>query len=180
MSETNEMNEMNARGKPRGIIEWSLVVGWIVAVICGGWFAYRYWIRLPEKERTVLLGGMYNLNSKCVGHADGLCGPEDEVIRSNFESMFATKSDCEGLILRGLSDEENKVAIRNLRNYVSVQYVGKPHADSYYGTGKDENGDWMFMLNGANGIINGQVGSEEDVVRRVCRAVKNRGGEVQK
>jgi hypothetical protein len=176
----SDINEVNARGKPRGIIEWSLVVGWIVAVICGGWFAYRYWIRLPEKERTVLLGGMYNLNSKCVGHADGLCGPEDEVIRSNFESMFAAEPDCEGLILRGLSNEENKTPVRALRNYVSLNYVGKPHTDSYEGTGKDENGDWTFTVNTANGFINGHVGSEEEVVRRVCRAVKSRGGEVQK
>jgi hypothetical protein len=167
-------------GKPRGIIEWSLVAGWIVLVIWGGWFAYRHWIRLPEKERTVLLGGVYNLNSKCVGHADGLCGPEERAIRSNFESTFATESDCEGLTVRGLSNEENKVAIQNLRNYVSITYVGKPHAEPYDGTGKDESGEWTFMFNGANGIINGQVGSEEEVVRRVCRAAKNRGGEVQK
>jgi hypothetical protein len=171
---------MNARGKPRGIIEWSLAVGWIVVVIWGGWSAYRHWIRLPEKERTVLLGGVYNLNSKCVGHAAGLCGPEDHVIRSNFESAFATESDCEGLIVRGLNNEENKTSIRALRNYVSLNYIGKPRADSYEGTGNDENGDWTFMFNGANGIINGQVGSEEEVVRRVCRAAKNRGGEVQK
>ena len=175
-----DTNEMNARGKPRGIIEWSLAVGWIVVVIWGGWSAYRHWIRLPEKERTVLLGGVYNLNSKCVGHAAGLCGPEDHVIRSNFESAFATESDCEGLIVRGLNNEENKTSIRALRNYVSLNYIGKPRADSYEGTGNDENGDWTFMFNGANGIINGQVGSEEEVVRRVCRAAKNRGGEVQK
>jgi hypothetical protein len=174
------MSEMNARGKPRGLIEWSLVAGWIAAVIWGGWFAYKHWIRLPEKERTVLLGGVYNLNSKCVGHAADLCGPEDHVIRSNFESAFATESDCEGLIVRGLNNEENKTSIRDLRNYVSLNYVGKPRADSYEGTGNDENGDWTFMFNGANGIINGQVGSEEEVVRRVCRAAKNRGGEVQK
>jgi hypothetical protein len=176
----SNINEVNARGKPRGIIEWSLVVGWVVVVIWGGWFAYKHWIPLPEKERTVLLGGVYNLNNKCVGHADGLCGPEDQAIRSTFESTFATESDCEGLILRGLSNEENKVPVRNLRNYVSLNYVGKPHVDSYSGTGKDENGDWTFMVNGANGIIGGQVGSEEEAVRRVCRVVKNRGGEVQK
>jgi hypothetical protein len=176
----SDTNEINARGKPRGIIEWSLVVGRIVAVTWGCWFAYRHWIRLPEKERTILLGGVFNTNGKCVGHADGLCGPEDQVIRSNFESTFATEPDCEGLIVRGLNNEENETSIRALRNYVSLNYVGNPRADSYEGTGKDENGDWTFMVNGANGIINGQVGSEEEVVRRVCRAVKNRGGEVQK
>jgi hypothetical protein len=82
--------------------------------------------------------------------------------------------------VRGLNNEENKTSIRALRNYVSLNYIGKPRADSYEGTGNDENGDWTFMFNGANGIINGQVGSEEEVVRRVCRAAKNRGGEVQK
>jgi hypothetical protein len=176
----SDTSEMNARGKPRRVIERSLGVGWIVVVIWGGWSAYRHWIRLPEKERTVLLGGVYNLNSRCVGHAAGLCGPEDQTIRSNFESAFATEPDCEELIVRGLNSEENKTPIRALKNYVSVNYVGKPHVDSYEGTGKDENGDWTFMVNGANGNINGQVGSEEEVVRRVCRAVRNRGGEVQK
>ena len=135
--------------------------------------------RLSETERTVLLGGVHNTNSKCVGHADGLCGPEDQSIRQNFESAFATDSDCEGLKVRELTREEGQVPIRNLRNYVSLEYVGKPHSDPYYGTGKGENGDWTFLLNGPDGIISGTVGTEEEAVRRACRAVKGRGGEVQ-
>jgi len=34
-----------ARGRPRGIIEWSLVIGWIVFVVWVCSLAYVHWVR---------------------------------------------------------------------------------------------------------------------------------------
>jgi hypothetical protein len=59
----------------------------------------------PE-NKTILLGGTYNINLKCVGHAEGLCGTEGKMLPTEIAGIFATEPDCQGLRLRGLTEKE--------------------------------------------------------------------------
>ena len=48
------------------------------------------------------------MNGKCVGHSQGLCGPEDEILPVEIAGIFATQPNCQGIYVRGLTESESK------------------------------------------------------------------------
>jgi hypothetical protein len=65
-----------------------------------------YQEREAIENKTILLGGTYNMNTKCGGHAEGLCGTEGRMLPTEIAGIFATEPDCQGPRLRGLTDKE--------------------------------------------------------------------------
>jgi hypothetical protein len=92
--------------------------------------------------------------------------------------VFATEPDCQGLKLRGLTEQERNTPSNQLPLLFELFYEGSPHADSYYGTGKGEDEGWMLLFNGPNGHFSAKVKTERDAVRRVCLAAKGQGGAI--
>jgi hypothetical protein len=131
-----------------------------------------------QKHNTILLGLTKNMNLACIGHAQGLCGPEDEVLPTEIAGIFATEPDCRGLRLRGLTKQELGTPGNQLPLYFELWYVGRPHAEPYMGTGKGEDEGWMLQFNGPHGYFSAKVKTESDAVRRVCLATKGQGGEI--
>jgi hypothetical protein len=131
-----------------------------------------------QPNKTILLGLTDNSNGKCVGHASGLCGPEREAIRTEVAGVFASEPSCQGLKLRGLTEEERGVPSNKLPLLLQLLYEGTPHASYYMGTGKGEDQGWSLMFNGPKGHFSARVKTERDAVRQVCLAAKGEGGEV--
>ena len=132
----------------------------------------------PElRNTTVLLGGAYNTNDKCVGHADGLCGPEKEMLPTEIAGTFATEPDCQGIRLRGLSEKERSTPANQLPLLLDVYYEGT-HTQSYMGTGKGEDEGWMFTLNGPRGHFSAKARTEQELISRVCKAAKGLGAQI--
>jgi len=126
---------------------------------------------------TVLLGGTYNINNKCIGHAAHLCGPENTSLPSELAGVFATESDCQGIRLRGLTNQEQKTPVNQLPLLLEVFYIGT-QTESYTGDGKNESDGWMFNFNGPRGYFSAKSRTESDMVRRVCKAAKGQGAEI--
>jgi hypothetical protein len=127
---------------------------------------------------TILLGSTDNMNSMCIGHASGLCGPEGQELRTGVAGIFATEPDCSGLALRALTDKESGAPSNQLPLLLDLYYVGSPRADHYTGTGKDEDKGWMYTFNGPEGHFSATVRTEREAVRAACMAAKGLGGSV--
>jgi hypothetical protein len=125
----------------------------------------------------VLLGGTYNMNNKCVGHAQGLCGTEDEILPTEIAGEFATEPDCQGVRLRGLTEQERGTPSNKLPLLLDVFYEGT-HSEPYMGSGKGENEGWMFMFNGPHGHFSAKAHTEHEMVSRVCKAAKGLGADI--
>lgn len=132
----------------------------------------------PE-SKTILLGGTHNMNNMCVGHADGLCGTEDKMLPTELAGVFATEPDCQGIRLRGLTEQERGTPSNQLPLLLDVYYEGT-RKDHYMGNGKDENEGWMFTFNGPQGHFAATVRTEHELVSRVCKAAKGLGAEIDK
>ncbi|MBS1857260.1 MAG: hypothetical protein JST11_17965 [Acidobacteria bacterium] len=130
------------------------------------------------KNRTIILGLTENMNTKCIGHESGLCGPERKMFPVEVAGIFATEPECEGLKLRGLTLQEGNTPSLQIPLLFDLYYEGTPHADRYYGTGKGEDEGWMLSFNGPNGHFSARVKTEAEAVRRVCLAAKGKGGRV--
>lgn len=132
-----------------------------------------------QQTRTVLLGGAHNMNGACVGHATGLCGPEDKMLPTEIAGIFATEPDCQGVRLRGLTEQERGVPGNRLPLLLDVYYEGT-HTQPYMGTGRNEGEGWMFTFNGPQGHFSATVRTEHELVSRVCKAAKGLGAEIDK
>lgn len=132
-----------------------------------------------QQNPTVLLGGTYNTNGKCVGHASGLCGTEKEMLLTEIAGVFATEPECQGLRLRGLTEQERGTPGNQLPLLLDVYYEGT-HTKPYMGTGKGEDEGWMFTFNGPRGHFSAKVRTERELVSRVCKAAKGLGAEIDK
>jgi len=84
------------------------------------------------RNQTVLLGGAYNMNGKCIGHATGLCGTEKDMLPTEIAGVFATEPDCQGVRLRGLTEPEKSTPGDKLPVLLYVYYEGT-HAQPYMG-----------------------------------------------
>jgi hypothetical protein len=102
-----------------------------------------------RKNITVLLGVTKNVNTKCIGHTSGLCGPED--IATEVAGVFATEPECQGLKLRGLTEQERSTPSNRLPFLFELFYEGTPHAETYSGTGKGEGEGFLLSFNGPKG-----------------------------
>jgi hypothetical protein len=127
---------------------------------------------------TALLGASGNLNGKCVGHAQHLCGPERDTLPTEIAGVFATEPACQGIRLRGLTEQERQTPSNQLPLLLDVFYEGTTHAKPYMGTGKDESEGWMFMFNGPQGHFAANAHTESEMVSRVCKAAKGQGAEI--
>jgi hypothetical protein len=130
-----------------------------------------------QKHNTILLGLTKNMNVLCVG-AQGLCGPSDEALPAEIAGIFGTETDCRGLRLRGLTQQERGTPGNQLPLLFDLTYVGRPHAEPYTGTGKGEDEGWIVLFNGPHGYFSARVKTERDAVRLVCLATKGQGGEI--
>jgi hypothetical protein len=119
------------------------------------------------------------MNGKCVGHATGLCGPEDKTMPLELAGMFGTEPDCQGVRLRGLTEQERSIPVGQLPLFLDVYYEGT-HTQPYMGTGKGEDEGWMFTFNGPKGHFSANVRSEHELVSRVCKAARGLGAEIDK
>jgi hypothetical protein len=126
---------------------------------------------------TVLLGGTYNTNNKCAGHARGLCGTEDEMLPTEIAGTFATEPGCQGVRLRRLTEQERSTPGNKLPLLLNVFYEGT-HIEPYMGTGKGEDEGWMFMFNGPHGHFSAKVRTEREMVSKVCTAAKGLGADI--
>jgi hypothetical protein len=131
---------------------------------------------VPE-SRTILLGGADNMNTACVGHAEGLCGTEGKMLPTEIAGIFATEPDCQGLRLRALTEKERDTPGNQLPLLLDVFYEGT-RKDRYMGNGKEENEGWMFTFNGPQGHFSAHVRTEHELVSRVCKAAKGLGAEI--
>jgi hypothetical protein len=127
---------------------------------------------------TVLLGGTHNINTKCAGHAEHLCGTQDEMLPTEIAGVFATEPACQGIRLRGLTEQEQHTPSNQLPLLLDVFYEGMPHAQPYMGNGKDESEGWMFLFNGPQGHFSGNTRTELEMVTRVCKAAKGLGAAI--
>lgn len=135
--------------------------------------------RIERSQKiTVILGVTANMNSKCVGHAEGLCGTEDEMLPLEIAGVFATEPDCQGLKLRGLAKQESSTPSNQVPLLFDLYYEGSPHGESYAGTGKGEDEGWKFSFNGPHGHFSAWSRTEREAIRRMCLAAKGQGGEV--
>jgi hypothetical protein len=123
---------------------------------------------------TVVLGAALNANITCIGHAQGLCGTEKDLLPTEIAGVFASEPDCEGIRLRRLADKETVAGLPRLLN---VYYMGS-RKDRYMGTGKDENEGWMFTFNGPNGHFAAHSRTELEMIKRVCTAAKGLGANI--
>jgi len=133
--------------------------------------------RSAPESKTILLGGTYNMNTKCVGHADGLCGTEQNMLPTEIAGVFATEPDCQGVRLRGLTEKERGTPSNQLPLLLDVYYEGT-RKDRYMGNGKGEDEGWMFTFNGPRGHFSANVRTEHELVSRVCKAAKGLGAEI--
>jgi hypothetical protein len=132
----------------------------------------------PKQNNTILLAGTYNVNGKCVGHATGLCGTEQENLPAEIEGVFATEPDCRGLKLRGLTEKERNIPTNQLPLSLNIFYEGT-HTGPYMGTGKGEGQGWRFTFNGPNGYFSSKAKTESEMVRGVCNATRGSGAQIQ-
>jgi hypothetical protein len=126
---------------------------------------------------TVLLGGTYNINVNCVGHAEHLCGPEEETLPTEISGVFATESDCRGIRLRGLNKQERQTPGNQLPLLLQIFYEGT-RTQHYDGNGKDESEGWLFTFNGPHGHFSAKARTESEMVSRVCKAANGQGAEI--
>jgi hypothetical protein len=133
--------------------------------------------RSATQHPTVLLGGAHNMNGKCVGHATGLCGTEENLLPTEIAGIFATEPDCEGVGLRRLTEQERGIPSNQLPLLLDVYYEGT-HKQPYTGTGKGEDEGWMFTFNGPKGHFSADVRTEHELVSRVCKAAKGLGADI--
>jgi hypothetical protein len=133
--------------------------------------------RAATENKTILLGGTYNMNTTCVGHAEGLCGTEGKMLPTEIAGIFATEPDCQGLRLRGLTDKERGTPSNQLPLLLDVYYEGT-RKDRYMGNGKSEDEGWMLTFNGPQGHFSASVRTEHELVSRVCKAAKGLGAEI--
>jgi hypothetical protein len=131
----------------------------------------------PPATPTIVLSGTYNMNNKCVGHASGLCGTEDNMLPTEIAGVFATEPGCEGVHLRGLTDKERSTPIKDIPLHLDIFYEGT-RTEPYMGTGKGETDGWMFSFNGPRGHFSGKARTEQEIATRVCRAAKGLGAEI--
>ena len=73
---------------------------------------------------VIILGKAINVNSKCVGHAEHLCGPEDETLSNEIAGVFATEPNCQGVTLRGLRKQEETTPSNQIPLLLYVYYQG--------------------------------------------------------
>jgi hypothetical protein len=132
---------------------------------------------LPNSTVTVLLGGTYNINTKCAGHAQHLCGIENEMLPTEIAGVFATEPECRGIRLRGLTEQERQTPSNQLPLLLNIFYEGT-HAQEYMGNGKDESEGWMLTFNGPHGHFSAKARTESEMVSRVCKAAKGLGAEI--
>jgi hypothetical protein len=132
---------------------------------------------VPSQTVNVLLGGTYNINGKCIGHAEHLCGPENEMLPAEISGVFATEPDCRGIRLRGLTEQERQTPGNQLPLLLDVFYEGA-HTETYTGNGKGESEGWMFTFNGPHGHFSAKARTESEMVSRVCKAAKSQGAEI--
>lgn len=132
-----------------------------------------------QQSPTVLLGGAYNINGKCVGHATGLCGTEKEMLPTEIAGIFATEPDCQGVRPRALTEQERGVPGNQLPLLLDVYYEGT-HTQPYMGNGKGEDEGWMFTFNGPRGHFSAKVRTERELVSEVCKSAKGLGAEIDK
>ena len=102
------------------------------------------------------------------------------MLPTEIAGVFATEPDCQGLKLRGLTEQERSTPSNQLPLLFDLFYEGTPRADYYNGTGKGEDEGWMLLFNGPNGHFSAVAKTERDAVRRVCLAAKGRGAEIDK
>jgi len=133
--------------------------------------------RSEQETKTILLGGTYNVNTKCVGHAEGLCGTEGKMMPTEIAGVFATEPDCQGLRLRGLTEKERATPSNQLPLLLDVYYEGS-RKQPYMGTGKGEDEGWMFTFNGPQGRFSATARTEHKLVSRVCKATRGLGAEI--
>jgi hypothetical protein len=133
--------------------------------------------RSAQGKKTILLGGTYNMNTKCVGHTEGLCGTEGEMLPTEIAGIFATEPDCQGLLLRGLTDNEKHTPGNQLPLLLDVYYEGT-RKDEYMGNGKNEDEGWMFTFNGPEGHFSANVRTKHELASRVCKATKGLGAKI--
>jgi hypothetical protein len=131
------------------------------------------------QNTTILLGGAHNMNGSCVGHATGLCGTEDKMLPTEIAGIFATEPDCQGLRLRGLTEQEGSTPSNQLPLLLDVYYEGT-RTEPYMGTGKGEDEGWVFTFNGPHGHFSSKVRTEHELASRVCKAAKGLGAEIDK
>ncbi len=117
------------------------------------------------------------MNTKCIGHADGLCGTESKMLPTEIAGVFATETDCQGLRLRGLTDKERNTPGNQLPLLLDVYYEGMRN-DRYMGNGRGEDEGWMFTFNGPQGHFSANVRTEHELVSRVCKAAKGLGAQI--
>lgn len=129
-------------------------------------------------DPTILLGGTYNMNGKCVGHSEGLCGPEDKMMPVVLAGIFATEPDCQGIKLRALTEKERGTPRNQLPFLLDVYYVGTHNNQSYMGNGKGEDEGWSFSFNGPHGHFTADARTDHELVSRVCKAAKGLGAEI--
>ena len=126
---------------------------------------------------TVLLGETANINNECVGHAQGLCGPENPALPVEIAGIFATEPDCRGVRLRGLTEQEKQTPANQLPLLLDVFYQGTRN-EEYMGDGRNEDEGWMFTFNGPRGHFSATVRTESEMVSRVCKAARGLGGDI--
>ncbi len=131
-------------------------------------------------DPTVLLGGAYNMNGKCVGHAEGLCGPDDKMMPVQLAGIFATESDCQGIKVRSLTEQERGTPRNQLPFLLDVYYMGTHNNQPYMGNGKGEDEGWSFSFNGPHGHFTADARTDHELVSRVCKAAKGQGAEIDK
>lgn len=134
---------------------------------------------IAESSQALVLLSTYNVNSKCIGHATHLCGPEKESLITEIAGVFATEPTCEGIRLRGLNEKEASTPTGQLPLLVQAFYEGT-HSKPYMGTGKNENEGWMFTFNGPHGHFSATARTEQEIASRVCSAAKGHGAEIDK
>jgi hypothetical protein len=127
--------------------------------------------------RTIILGSTLNINMKCAGHAQGLCGPEEKMLPVEIAGVFATEPDCQRIRLRGLTDKERSTPSNHIPLLLEVYYQGT-RGTSYMGTGQGETQGWMFTFNGPHGHFSATAITEHEMVSRVCKAAEGLGAEI--
>lgn len=119
------------------------------------------------------------MNGRCVGHAQGLCGPEDEQLPTEIAGVFATEPDCKGITLRSLTEAERGTPSDQLPLLLDVYYEGT-RKEAYMGNGRQESEGWFCTFNGPRGHFSAKARTESEMVRRVCNAAKGSGADIDK
>jgi hypothetical protein len=117
------------------------------------------------------------MNNKCAGHAQHLCGPEDEEMPIEIAGVFASEPTCSGIRLRGLTEQERRTPGNKLPLLLDIFYVGT-HTEQYMGTGKSEKEGWEFSFNGPRGHFSGYARSDNEMVQKICKAARGQGADI--